>query len=117
MTSVSNANWQDAIAQMLRQRDAGTLETPLGGHVYLYTVLAGLAAKQPRQQAGPDAARPRQDTVTVRGQTMTIGDAVQAVYGRKDPALLDMERRSREAAQPSDAVRERIARITGKTKP
>lgn len=111
-----HAAWQEAIAQMLRQRNDGTLETPLTGHGYLYAVLAGIAAKPP-QRTAPGPAAPRQDTVTVRGQTMTIGDAVQTLYGSKDPALIDMERRSREAAQPTAAVREQIARITGKTKP
>lgn len=101
--------WEQAIEQMLAARDAARLQLPLTGHGYLYAVLAGLAEKH----AALAEQRPRRDTVTVRGQTMEIGTALDVVYGGKDPALAAIEESSRKAAPMPDAVRERIRRIKG----
>lgn len=115
-----HAAWRAAIGQMLKRRDAGTLELPLSGHGYLYTILAGLAekhaatAEQQREQERRQRSGASPGTVTVHGQVMSIGEGVQALYGGKDPVLAALDERNRQAAKPSDDVRERIARITGK---
>lgn len=102
--------WANAIDQMLASRDAGRLELPMKGHSYLYSVLAGLANKdEASAEAKTEADRrttPRCDTVTVRGQAMSIGNALQVQYGGKDPALAAIEESSRTAAPMPLAARE-----------
>ena len=56
---------------------------------------------------------PQRDTVQVRGQTFEIGTALEVAFGGKDPALAEIEERSRKATRMPDDVRERIARIKG----
>lgn len=107
--------WAQAIDQMLATRDAGRLELPMKGHGYLYAVLASMADKheaQAKQQREQDhRVRPQRDTVQVRGQSMEIGAALEAVYGGKDPALAAIDQRSRNAAPMPADVRERLAQI------
>ncbi|RGE46989.1 hypothetical protein DZC30_00860 [Comamonas testosteroni] len=103
-----HANWQAAIAQMLRQANDGTLTTPLSGHTYLYTVLAGMARTVDGEAPG------RRDTVVVRGQPMSIGEGLQVAYGGKDPALAAVEERNRQASPMPDHIREQIAALRGK---
>lgn len=100
--------WAHAIDDMLAARDTGRLVLPLNGHGYLYAVLAGLADKhEARAEAQSEQERrtPRHDQVQVRGESMSIGDALQAVHGNRDSALLKIERDSKQAAPVPDAVR------------
>ena len=107
--------WAAAIDQMLLSRDAGKLELPLKGHGYLYAVLSGMADKfesQAEQQREADRrAPPRQDTVTVRGQALPIGEALQVAYAGKDPALAALDAKDRQAAPMPADVRARIAEL------
>lgn len=113
--------WANAFDQMLASRDAGRLELPMKGHGYLYSVLAGLANKdEATAEAKTEAARrtgPIRDTVTVRGQAMSIGNALQVQYGGKDPALAAIEESSRTAAPMPPEVRARLQQIKGETRP
>ncbi len=106
--------WGQAIEQMMGARDAGRLELPLSGHGYLYAVLAGLADKREgamerQREAERRGPPPRQDTVQVRGHTMSIGQGLDTVYGGRDPALAKIENDGKAAAPMPDAVRERLA--------
>ena len=107
--------WAQGIDQMLAMRDAGRLALPMTGHAYLYSVLAGMADKhegQAEQQA--EVARrapPRQDTVTVRGQTMSIGQGLAEVYGGRDPALAKLDADRHTAAPMPEGVRARLAEL------
>lgn len=106
--------WAQAIDQMLAARDAGRLALPMTGHAYLYSVLAGMADKhegQAEQQAESARRAPPQGQVTVRGQTMSIGQGLAQVYGGRDPALakLDADRHTA-APMPAD-VRARLAEL------
>lgn len=107
--------WRAGFEAMLERAAADKLTLPLDTHAYLYTVLAGSADKvEARAETQLEAERrhtPRQDTVQVRGQSMSIGDALQAVHGGRDPALLKIEADARRAAPMPDAVRERIAQL------
>ncbi len=113
--------WANAIDQMLASRDTGKLELPMKGHGYLYSVLAGMANKhEASAEAKAEADRrtaPIRDTVTVRGQAMSIGNALQVQYGGKDPALAAIEESSRTAAPMPPEVRARLQQIKGETRP
>lgn len=111
-------NWARAIEQMLAARAAGRLELPMSSHGYLYATLAGMADKveaQAEQQREAERKRPvpRQDTVTVRGQTLPIGQALDVAYGGKDPALAQIEADSKSAVPMPAEVRARLAQIKG----
>lgn len=105
--------WAQGIDQMLAARDAGRLDLPMSGHAYLYSILAGLADKhEARAETQAEAARrapPRQDTVQVRGQTMSIGQGLAQVYGGRDPALAKLDADRHTAAPMPDDVRARLA--------
>ena len=107
--------WAMAIDQMLAARDAQRLELPMKGHGYLYAVLSGMADKfesQAEQQREAERrAPPRQDTVTVRGQALPIGEALQVAYAGKDPALAALDAKDRQAAPMPADVRARIAEL------
>ena len=100
------AAWEQAFEQMQTARAAGRLELPMHGHGYLYAILAGMANKAEgaaeaqalaeRQQAARGV--PAAATVQVRGQTMSIGDALQVVHGGRDPALVKAAAAARNAA-------------------
>lgn len=110
--------WNQAFEKMFAMADGGRLTLPLRGHAYLYATVQDLAnnAMAEAEKKAEDDKRlaPRQGQVQVRGQTMSIGQGLQAVYGGKDPALADMDQRTQEAAKPSDSIRAQIARITGR---
>lgn len=105
--------WAQAIDQMLASRDAGRLELPMTGHGYLYSILVGLADKvEARAETQAEADKrspPRHDTVTVKGQTMSIGQGLAQVYGGRDPELAKRENDLRNAAPMPDAVRAKLA--------
>lgn len=107
--------WALAIDQMLASRDAGRLELPMKGHGYLYATLAGMVNKheaQVEQQREADRrTAPRQDTVQVRGQTLPIGQALQVAYAGKDPALAEIDARTRQAAPMPEASRQHLAAL------
>lgn len=92
---VAPADWVQAIELTLAARDAGKLTLPLTGHGYLFEVLCSIADRTERsQEEAVHADRlARADTpvtaatVTVRGQTMTIGQGLAQVFGGRDPEL------------------------------
>lgn len=109
--------WSAAFDQMLASRDSGRLELPMKGHGYLYAILVSLADKQEASaEAKAEADRrsgPIRDTVTVRGQVMSIGNALQVQYGGKDPALAAIEENSRKAAPIPPEIRARMQQLKG----
>lgn len=112
-------NWARAIEQMLAARAGGRLDLPMSSHGYLYATLAGMADKveaQAEQQREAERKRPVacQDTVTVRGQTLPIGRALDVAYGGKDPALARIEADSKNAAPMPAEVRARLAQLKGR---
>lgn len=92
---VQIADWVQAIELMLQQRDAGKLALPLTSHNYLFEVLCSLAERvqeeaveAERLSRGQSAATPATAaTVTVHGQTMSIGQGLAQVFGGRDPEL------------------------------
>lgn len=110
-------NWARAIEQMLQARTAGRLELPMTGHGYLYAILAGMADKV---EATAELQREadlrhgfRQDTVTVRGQSMPIGAALEATYGGRPPALAAMDAHEKSVAPVPPHARELLAKLKG----
>lgn len=98
--------WAQAIDQMLVARDAGRLELPMSGHGYLYSILVGMADKlEARAETQAEADKrspPRQDTVVVKGQTMSIGQGLATVYGGRDLELVKRDE-DRLLAKPAPA--------------
>ena len=98
---VQSDDWVLAIELTLQARDAGKLTLPLTGHGYLFEVLSSIAdraervqedALQAKRLARADApAIAAAATVTVRGQTMTIGQGLAQVYGGRDPTLARLD--------------------------
>lgn len=96
---VTAADWVQAIELTLQARDAGKLTLPLSTHGYLFEVLCSLADRAERvQEEAVEAARLSRGqaaaaapatagTVTVRGQTMSIGQGLAQVFGGRDPEL------------------------------
>lgn len=109
------AAWAQAIDQMLAARDAGRLELPMKGHGYLYAILTGLADRlEASAEAQAEAARrqaPARATVQVAGRPLPIGDALEQVYGGRDPELLKAERSARDAAPMPAAARQLLAAL------
>lgn len=99
---VAVADWVQAMELMLQARDAGKLTLPLTGHGYLFEVLTSLADRTERvQEEAVEAARLSRGqspatsatagTVTVRGQTMSIGQGLAQVFGGRDPELAKLD--------------------------
>lgn len=107
--------WSQAIDQMMLARDQGRLDLPMAGHGYLFAILAGMADKhEGSMEAQREVQRrqaPRQDTVQVRGQTMAIGDALQAQFGERDPALARIDAQAKAATPMPDNVRAKLAQL------
>ena len=109
------AVWASAFDQLLVQRDDGRLELPLRAHSYLYAALTGIADKRAAQQEQKSEEQKRlnaqRDTVQVRGQTMSIGEGLQVMYGGKDPALAALDERNRKATGIPPEIRARMNQI------
>lgn len=112
--AVSADDWVQAIDLTLQARDAGKLTLPFTGHGYLFEVLWSLADKAERHQedavqaerlarAAVPADSATAATVTVRGQTMTIGQGLAQVFAGRDPELakLDNDRHNKKG-MPAD---------------
>lgn len=117
---VSVDDWKGAFAAVFTAVEKGTLALPLTGNGYLYSVLMRKSdrseAEQEAQREMDKRVRPDRDTVQVRGQTKEIGAALETVFGGKDPALAEIEARSRKAAPIPEHVREQMnAMKKGKT--
>lgn len=82
--SVSFDSWKAAFQAVFDAGIKGTLTLPLEGNAYLYATLMRMADKtegQQERQTEADRARPRQDTVQVKGKSMSIGEGLESVYG------------------------------------
>jgi hypothetical protein len=116
---VTSTDWVQAIELTMAARDAGKLTLPLTGHGYLFEVLASLADKAERAQEQALEAERRsrgqdgaiEHTVTVRGQTMSIGQGLEQVFGGKDPELAKLDNDMRNAAPMPAAQREKAQAI------
>jgi hypothetical protein len=108
-----HAHWVLAIDQMLANREK--LALPLKGHGYLHAILVSMADKaEAATEAKTEHHRritPSRPTVTVRGQIMGMGEAIEQVYGDRDPALTAIEAHSKQAVPPSAEIRERLAAL------
>ncbi len=113
--AVPLAVWGKGIEQMLTARAAGRLDLPMTGHGYLYAVLAGMADKveavAERDRESERRTGPRQDTVSVRGQALPIGEALQVLAGKKDPVLVAMDEQSERATPVPTEARALLAAL------
>lgn len=113
--AVTTEDWKGAFEAVFDAVQRGTLKVPVQGNGYLYTVLMRLADKGEavaEQQREADRRTPvRQDTVNVRGQSLSIGEALKGVHAGKDPALVKLDDANRTAARMPDDVRARIAQL------
>lgn len=109
--------WAQGIDQMLAARDAGRLDLPMKGHAYLYTILVSLADKtEAAAEAQIDAQRrqpARQDTVTVRGQAISIGQGLAQMFGDRDPTLARLEADAKRATPMPADVRAKLNELKG----
>jgi hypothetical protein len=115
--AVTLDGWRAAFQAVFDAADKGTLNLPLMGNGYLYSVLVRMADQvEGRAEAQRETDRriaPRQDTVQVRGVSMTIGDALAVVHGGRDPALVKVEADARNAAPMPNDVRAKLAELRG----
>ncbi|MES2946011.1 MAG: hypothetical protein V4772_24350 [Pseudomonadota bacterium] len=94
---VNHDNWLEALQSVFEAHDKGTLVLPLQGNGYLYQCMARIAdreegsAEQALEQERRQMAVARRDTVTVRGQALPIGAALQVMYAGKDMELAKLD--------------------------
>lgn len=109
--------WQYAFEQVFLAVDRGTLKLPLRNHNYLYSVLFNQAEAEAARQEERDEQDKRaglRDTVTVNGQALPIGDALEKVYGDRDPALDKIDADRAKAVAIPDSVKAYQARLKGR---
>lgn len=115
--AVSLDSWKAAFQAVFDAATKGTLTLPLEGNGYLYATLMRMADKaegqQERQTETDRANRVTTNTVTVKGQPMAIGAALEQVYGGRDPALAKLDADSHKAAPMPEAVRQKLAALRG----
>lgn len=112
--AVSFDSWKAAFQAVFDAATKGTLSLPLEGNGYLYATLMRMADKaegQQERQTEADRARPRQDTVQVKGQAMPIGAALEQVYGGRDPALAKLDADAKIVAPMPQAARDQLASL------
>lgn len=118
---VSGDSWKAAFQAVFDAQAKGTLTLPLEGNGYLYATLMRMADKtegqQERQTEADRAHRVSASTVTVKGQPMAIGAALDQVYGGRDPALAKLDADARKAAPMPAGVREMLAELRKGTGP
>ena len=109
------AYWGLAIEQMLATRSAGRLDLPMTGHGYLYAVIAGMADKleavAERESEHVKRHGPRVDTVTIHGQILPIGQALQVLAGHTNPVLAALDAQSQLATPVPTQARELLAAL------
>lgn len=107
--------WKAALQAVFDAQDKGTLSLPLDGNGYLYATLMRMAdrteAAQERESEASRKHGPTNATVTVKGQPMAIGAALDQVYGGRDPVLAKIDADTKRAAPMPAAIREQIAAI------
>ncbi len=112
---VSHDDWKGAFDAVFAAVEKGTLTVPLPSNAYLYSVLMRKAdkseASQEDQRELDKRHAPRRDTVTVRGQAMSIGQGLDQVFGGRDAALAKIDADRSAAVPMPQSVRERIAEI------
>ena len=117
--AVSGDSWKAALQAVFDAHQKGTVTVPLQGNGYLYQVLMRLADKgEAAAETAQEQARrnpPRRDTVTVRGQTLPIGDALQVAFAGRDPELAQKDADARNRAPMPDAVKAYRAQLLNKT--
>lgn len=116
--AVTAEDWKGAFQAVFDAVERGTLKTPLQGNGYLYTVLMRKSDKAEAvaesQQEQESRLRPKRDTVQVRGETMSMGAALQVMYGDANPVLAKLDEATRVAAPMPAAARAFQAQLKGK---
>lgn len=107
--------WKAALQAVFDAHEKGTLSLPLEGNGYLYATLMRMADRtEAVQERDYEASRKTgltTATVTVKGQGMPIGEALQQVYGGRDPVLAKIDADAKRAAPMPAAVREQLAAL------
>lgn len=119
--AVSAEDWSSGFEAVFQAVEKGSLLLPLQGNGYLYQVLTRQADQaEGAQEAQRELDRrvaPRRDTVQVRGQSFEIGSALEVAFKGKDPALAEIEERSRKAAPLPEHIRQKMDQIKRGEKP
>lgn len=109
--------WRAALQAVFDAQEKGTLNLPLEGNGYLYATLMRIAdrheAVQERESEAVRKHGTTAATVTVKGQPMAIGDALDKVFPTQDPELTKLDRDSKRAAPMPADIREKIAALRG----
>ena len=112
---VGHDAWRAALQAVFDAQEKGTLTLPLDGNGYLYATLMRMADRQEAaQERDTEAARKHGTTaatVTVKGQALAIGDALDKVFPTKDPELAKLDADSRKAAPMPAHIRDQIAAL------
>jgi hypothetical protein len=105
--------WKAALQAVFEAHDKGTLVLPLEGNGYLYSVLMRIADRaEAVQERDHEAGRKHGTaTVTVKGEAMPIGAALERVYGDRDPELAKRDAHAKVATGMPEALRARLAEL------
>lgn len=107
--------WRAALQAVFVARDKGVLTLPLDGNGYLYATLMRMASQQEAVQEREAEANRRHgaipSSVTVNGVPMSIGAALEQVYGERDPALAKLDADAKAAVPIPDDVRAQLAKL------
>ncbi len=112
--------WEAGIDQMLAARDAGKLDLPMKGHAYLYSILMSLADKlEAGAEVQAEATRRANATATfqVRGQSVGMEQALNQVFGARDPALAKLDADAKRESSVPAALRQQLAALRGGKSP
>ena len=113
--AVVGDSWKAAFQAVFDAATKGTLTLPLEGNSYLYATLMRMADKtegqQERQTEQDRLHRSSQATVTVKGQAMGIGQALEQVYGGRDPALAKLDADEKTFTPMPQSARDQLAAL------
>ncbi len=112
--AVSNAQWIAAFNAVFEAEAKGALVPPLRNNSYLYAVLLrkvdqGEAqaeqAHEAARRTGGGRSPATVHTVTVRGEALPIGQALEGMFGGRDPALVKLDQDALRATGMPEGVR------------
>jgi hypothetical protein len=114
--AIGTDGWKAALQAVFDAHDKGTLSVPLEGNGYLYQVLMRLADKaEAFDERATEAGRRHSATgpVSVKGQAVSIGAAIEQALPGRDPALVKLDQDKQRTTGMPEHVRQQIAALRG----
>lgn len=113
--AIGTDGWKAALQAVFDAHEKGTLSVPLEGNGYLYQVLMRLADKAEAfdERATEAARRSATGPVSIKGQTVSIGAAIEQALPGRDPALVKLDQDKTRTTGMPEYVRQQIAGLRG----